>query len=128
MRATLQGLNVNDTLNVTDDDAYNNVSDDDDQLTQRQNQPSEYGCHLDPSSRKNHYVTSPDRKLSNHHLAVNYILHLLINLGLIPLSVVTLLIYLTVIVGLNHLIGYLICVNVVIITVIDVHLHQIDLL
>ena len=60
----MQGLDVNDTLNVADDGGYNNVGDDDDIPTQGQTQPSQRGCHPNLSSHNNQSITSPDRKRS----------------------------------------------------------------
>ena len=47
----VQGLKkANNTANVGDDDGYTNVDDDDDQPTQRQNQPSHCGQYPNQSS------------------------------------------------------------------------------
>jgi len=67
MRAVIavQGLYVNDTVNVANDDGYNNVDDDnDDQPIQRQNQPSQHGRYPNPSSFNNQSITSPNKKRS----------------------------------------------------------------
>ena len=60
----VQELDVNDALNVTAADGYNNVDDHHHQPTQRQNQPSQRGCHQNLSSHNNQTITPPDRKRS----------------------------------------------------------------
>ena len=61
----VQGLKkANNTANVGDDDRYTNVDDDDDQPTQRQNQPSHRGRYPNQSSHNDQSITSPNRKRS----------------------------------------------------------------
>jgi len=61
----VQGLKkTNNTANVADDDGYTNVGDDDNQPTQRQNQPSHRGRYPNQSSHNDQSITSPNRKRS----------------------------------------------------------------
>ena len=61
----VQGLKkANNTANVAGDDGFTNVGDDDDQPTQRQNQPSHRGRYPNQSSHNDQSITSPNRKRS----------------------------------------------------------------
>ena len=61
----VQGLKkANNTANVADDDGYTNFGDDDEQPTQRQNQPSHRGRCPNQSSHKDQTITSPVTKRS----------------------------------------------------------------